>query len=190
VNKEPEAEHREVPKEEAVTMSVGRLRKRRRDRNLAAKRRQKPKDGSWRKSAAARRGTTRRAKVAWRKGIIFRCKWTRSKVERATRRVGPLRKNLRTHHEGRRGTKDLGGQRPLYLRKKRATAIGIGRWSSRQLSPLGRRTDLQDPRAEIREASKRDVQRVTKNDGPDTMEQSTTYESEKKKLQIEQKPVT
>jgi hypothetical protein len=47
-------------------------------------------------------------------------------------------KNLRTHHEGKGGTKDLGGKRPLYLRKKGATAIGIEGWSSRQLSPLGR----------------------------------------------------
>jgi hypothetical protein len=28
--------------------------------------------------------------------------------------------------------------RPLYVRKKWATAISIGKWSSRQLSPLGR----------------------------------------------------
>jgi hypothetical protein len=81
---------------------------------------------------------TRRAGVAWRKRGIVRKDWTRSKVERATRRVGPFRKNLRTHHEERRGTKYLGGKRPLYLRKKRATAIGIGRWSSGQLSLLGR----------------------------------------------------
>jgi hypothetical protein len=39
---------------------------------------------------------------------------------------------------GRMGTKGLGDKRPLYVRKKRATAIGIGGWSSGQLSPLGR----------------------------------------------------
>jgi hypothetical protein len=32
---------------------------------------------------------------------------------------------------------DLGGKRPLYIRKNRATAIGIEGLSSRQLSPLG-----------------------------------------------------
>jgi hypothetical protein len=94
INMEPEAEHREVPKEEAAVMPVGGLRKRRRDRNLAAERGQKPKARSRRKLAAVRRGTTRRAKVAWRKGIIVRNKRTRSKVELATRRVGQLRKKL------------------------------------------------------------------------------------------------
>jgi hypothetical protein len=64
---------------------------------------------------------------------------TRAIVERATQSVGPLRKNLRAHHEGKRETKDLGRKRPLYERKKRTTVIGIGGWSSRELSPLGRR---------------------------------------------------
>jgi hypothetical protein len=36
-------EHQEIPKEDATVMPVGGLRKRRRDRNLAAGRRQKPK---------------------------------------------------------------------------------------------------------------------------------------------------
>jgi hypothetical protein len=35
--------------------------------------------------------------------------------------------------------KDLGGNQQQYVRKKRATVIGIGGWSSRQLSPLGKR---------------------------------------------------
>jgi hypothetical protein len=43
------------------------------------------------------------------------------------------------YHEGKCGTKDLGGKQPPHVRKKRATVIGIGGWSSRQLSPLGRR---------------------------------------------------
>jgi hypothetical protein len=42
------------------------------------------------------------------------------------------------HDEGKKKTKDQGGKRPLYARKNRATAISIGRWSSRQLSPMGR----------------------------------------------------
>jgi hypothetical protein len=56
---------------------------------------------------------------------------TTAKVERATQRVRPLRKNLQTHHEEKIGNKDLGGKRPLCLRKKRAKEIGIGGWSSR-----------------------------------------------------------
>jgi hypothetical protein len=43
------------------------------------------------------------------------------------------------HHELKCGTKDLGGRQPPYVRKKRATVIGIGGWSKRQLSPLGKR---------------------------------------------------
>jgi hypothetical protein len=42
------------------------------------------------------------------------------------------------HHEGKRGTKDLGSKWLLYVRKKRATIIGIGGRNSRQPSPLGR----------------------------------------------------
>jgi hypothetical protein len=37
----------------------------------------------------------------------------RAKDEGATQRVGPLRKNLRVHHEGKCGTKDLCGGQPL-----------------------------------------------------------------------------
>jgi hypothetical protein len=71
-------EHQEVPKDEAAVMPVGGLRKRRRDRNLAAERRQKPKEltrgdcRSRRKLAAACRKMSRRAAVAWRKRNIFR----------------------------------------------------------------------------------------------------------------------
>jgi hypothetical protein len=69
-----------------------------------------------------------------------------------------------------------------HRRAELKTAINSGR----------RRTDLQDPqedpRAEIHEASKEDVQRVTKNDGPDIVE-GLTPSKWKKKLQIEQEPV-
>jgi hypothetical protein len=33
------------------------------------------------------------------------------------------------HHEGKSGTNDLGGKRPLYVRKKRVRAVGIRRRS-------------------------------------------------------------
>jgi hypothetical protein len=61
--------------------------------------------------------------VAWCKGIAIRKNWTRTKVESATQRVRPLRKNLWMHHEEGRRTKDLRSKQPLYMRKKRATVI-------------------------------------------------------------------
>jgi hypothetical protein len=73
------------------------------------------------------------ATVAWRKRHI------RSAVERATQRVGRLRKNLQSRKESGKATKNLGGKRPLYPEKRKTTGIGIGGWSLRQLSPLGRR---------------------------------------------------
>jgi uncharacterized damage-inducible protein DinB len=88
--------------------------------------------------AKTTRKVSRRARVAWSKRNIVRNKWTSFKVERETRKVGPLRKNLRMHHEGRTGTKDLYGKRPLNPRKKRTNGIGIEGWRSRELSPLGR----------------------------------------------------
>jgi hypothetical protein len=71
-------EHQDIPKEDAAVMPVGGLRKRRRDRNLAAGRRQKPKKRirasceSKRRSATACKKITRRATVAWRKRNVFR----------------------------------------------------------------------------------------------------------------------
>jgi hypothetical protein len=82
---------------------------------------------------------TRCAEVSWLRRGVVRTNCTRAKVERATQRVRPLRKNLRTHHKGKSGKKDLDGKQPLYVRKKRAITIGIGEWSSRQLSHLGSR---------------------------------------------------
>jgi hypothetical protein len=71
-------EHQEIPKEEAAVMPVGGLRKRRRDRNLAAGRCQKPK-GRIRASCESRsrlnvagRKMTSRATGAWRKRILLR----------------------------------------------------------------------------------------------------------------------
>jgi hypothetical protein len=80
-------EHQEFPKEDAAVMPVGEPRKRRRDRNLAAGRRQKPKRSFQasceykKRSAAARRKMTRRATVAWRKRRVFRKIVTQRNVE-------------------------------------------------------------------------------------------------------------
>jgi hypothetical protein len=69
----------EVSKEDPIVMPVGEARNRRRDRrHLAAERRQKnqqkraqSKNGCRRNLVAARRGTTRRARVARRKRTFF-----------------------------------------------------------------------------------------------------------------------
>jgi hypothetical protein len=69
-------------------------------------------------------------RVAWCKETFVRKDCTRAKDEWAAQRVGLLRKNLRMHHEGKCGTKDLCGGQPLYLRKERTTTNGIEGWSS------------------------------------------------------------
>jgi hypothetical protein len=63
----------------------------------------------------------------------------RSTVERATQKVGRLRKNLQSRQESGNATKDLGGKWPLYPEKRKTTGIDIGGWSSGQLSHLGTR---------------------------------------------------
>jgi hypothetical protein len=79
---EPEVAHEEVPLGHAARMPVGEPRKRRRDRNLDARRRRKQqertqnKDGCRKDLVANRKGTTRRARVVWRKRNILRKSWT------------------------------------------------------------------------------------------------------------------
>jgi hypothetical protein len=133
----------------------------------------------------AGREMTHRAKVTRRKGNFVRNKWTKAKAERANQRVGPLRKKVRTHNAGKRGTKALCGKRPIYLRKKTATAIGTGGWSSGQLSPLRRRrptykTLKRTTGAGDREVSSRDFQRLAKNQELGLVEGSTSSETKKK----------
>jgi hypothetical protein len=82
---------------------------------------------------------TRYAGVAWFRGGIIRKDCTRNKDERATQRLWPLRKNVWTTHKGKGETNYIGVKRPLDVRKKWATAIGVGGWGSRQLSPMGMR---------------------------------------------------
>jgi hypothetical protein len=71
-------EHQEIPMEYAAVIAVGGLRKRCRDRNLAAGCHQKPKKSmqasceSKRRSAATCRKVSHHARVAWRKRPIFR----------------------------------------------------------------------------------------------------------------------
>jgi hypothetical protein len=76
-------EHQEVPKEEAAVMPVGGLRKRRRNRNLAAEHHQKPKGRiqasceSQKRLTVASRKMTRHARVAWRRKNVVRKDQTR-----------------------------------------------------------------------------------------------------------------
>jgi hypothetical protein len=155
---EPEAEHWEVPKERTAVKPVGGLRKRHRGRKLAARQRGKPKEltqgdcGSGRKLVAACRKVSRLARVAWRKRNFVRNKLTSATDERAIRRVRTvwtLRERVRTRHEGRKGVKDLGGRRPLCLRKERTTKNGIEGWSSGQRSHLGSGGTLKKALSEI-----------------------------------------
>jgi hypothetical protein len=80
-------EHQEIPKGEAAVMPVGEPRKRRRVRSLAAGHRQKRKErtrgnrGYRRKSAAACRKVSRRAKVVWRKRNLIRKMWIQDNCE-------------------------------------------------------------------------------------------------------------
>ncbi|PNE09429.1 hypothetical protein B7P43_G15435 [Cryptotermes secundus] len=145
MDRKPEvAQQREVPVEDATVMAVGEpKRKRRRDRKLVAERcRQEPKDrtrekyGSQKRLAVARRWTGHRAKVARQKENVVGRNCTIAVTERATQRVGLFRKNFRTHHEGKRGTKDRGGKRPLYVRKKGETMNYIEGCGSEQRSHL------------------------------------------------------
>jgi hypothetical protein len=78
-------EHQEVTKEEAAVMQVGEPRKRRRNWNLAAERRQKPKErtqgycGSRNRVTIIDRKVSRRAAVARRRRDIFTQERTRVK---------------------------------------------------------------------------------------------------------------
>jgi hypothetical protein len=71
------------------------------------------------------------------------------------------------------------------MEKRKTTGIDIGGWSSGQLSPLGRRGSAckhpqEDPGTGIHEASKRDVQRVTKKQTLDHVEGSTPSKTKKR----------
>jgi hypothetical protein len=154
----PEVADEEVPLEDAVVMPVGEPRKRRRDqRHLAAKRRQKKeeertqsKNGCRKDLVAPRRGTTRRATVAWRRRNILRKPWTqgscglrkevtaaRVRITRCARhgRKGRNKKIViernrirrrKTKNERSKGTRSRHVGELLHQRKRRKTAKSIG----------------------------------------------------------------
>jgi hypothetical protein len=58
-------------------------------------------------------------------------------------------RGLKQQLRGSKRIKDLGGRRPLYLRKKRTITDDIGGWSSRQQAPLGSEGKLKKTLHEI-----------------------------------------
>jgi hypothetical protein len=90
----------------------------------------------------AKRGTSKRRKDGerlWKSpecNNVIRDRSLRQQLQGRMRLKNPgLRQQLR----GKIGIKNLSDRCPLYVRRKRATVIDIGGWSSRQLSPTGRR---------------------------------------------------
>jgi hypothetical protein len=136
---QPIDEHQEIPKGETAVMLVGGLWKRRRVQNLAAGPSQKKKErttgnsGPKRKSAAACKRVSPRAKVAWRKRNLFRRTGTKEncgsqkRVTVTDRKLTPytgvvwLNEKVRRPYECRKGLEGLGGRLPLCLRNERAS---------------------------------------------------------------------
>jgi hypothetical protein len=130
--------HQEVPKEETAVMPVVGLRKRRRDQNLAARHRQKPKGRIQvsreprKRLTIAGRKVTCRASVAWRKRNVARKDGARANVIQEIRRGRTFVRRRRPKPEcsnsiGRRDVEE-----PLHRRKERKTANNIGGQSRRQ----------------------------------------------------------
>jgi hypothetical protein len=132
-------EHQEIPKDEAAVMPVGEPRKRSRVCNLAAERGQKRKERTWgnrgsrRKSAAACRKVSRRAKVAWRKRNLFRNVQTQRNCGPRKRltvtgirmtRCAKVARHKKRNHEGPSVEQ---GRRKNKTRNKTARGTRIGR---------------------------------------------------------------
>jgi hypothetical protein len=94
-----EAEHLEVPKEEAAVKSSGIPKKWHKGQNVAAGHHQKPKEqtqgscGSQKKLAAAHRGMTHHAGVAWRRDAGIRDK-TRTMLHQEPRKDKSMRRDF------------------------------------------------------------------------------------------------
>jgi hypothetical protein len=128
-------EHQEIPTEDTAVMLVGELRKRRRVRYLAAESLKKRKDrtrgnhGSRRKSPAACRKVSHHAKVAWRKGELFRKSGTQENC-------GPRKEltaaGMRKSPEGNDGIRCRDVKEPPHLKKKRRMTNDIKGWRAGQ----------------------------------------------------------
>jgi hypothetical protein len=125
-------EHQEVPKEEVAVMPVGGLRKRCRDRNLAARRRQKPKRRirasreSQKTLTIAGRKVSRRARVAWRKRNIARKYCTRANVVQESQIGRTFGRRRQPKPEFSKSIMRRDVEEPLNLRKGRKTTYNIG----------------------------------------------------------------
>jgi hypothetical protein len=127
------AQEKEVPVEDATVMLVGEPKKKRsKDQKMAVEHRRQRKKraqnqiGYQKLLAVVHSRTSHRANVARQKETVVGRNCTMAVIERATQRVGLLKKNLQMHHKG---TKDRRGKRPLHGRKKRTTTDGIQKWS-------------------------------------------------------------
>jgi hypothetical protein len=125
------AVHREVPKEDVIVKPVGGRKKRHRGRNLAADRRQSPKDGPRKKLAASGKKMTRLARVVWRKERSRegpsvehgrRKNQTRNKFARGTRNGWTPGRRQLMRQEGTGGTRNRDFKEQLRLGSERTTS--------------------------------------------------------------------
>jgi hypothetical protein len=149
----PEVAHeQEVPKEDTVILPVGEPRKMRRDRYLAAVRRQKKqqkrtqrKNGCRKDLVAAGRGTTRRAAVAPRRNILL--------TEETSRESRGSRKRLVAAREGTTRCAGMARRKENLVRKSRIRNDVVGgalrertTEKRRRMNPEGN-TEIKDPGA-------------------------------------------
>jgi hypothetical protein len=129
VTMEFEEEHQVAPKEEAAVMPVGGLRKRRRDRNLAAGPRQEPKgriqenSESRRRLTVAGRKRTCHARVAWRRENCVRKDWTRNQAEQEPPKQRRGMKRLWKVPECNNGLRNRGLSQQLRIGNDRTTSV-------------------------------------------------------------------
>jgi hypothetical protein len=123
--REPEAEHRKVPKEDAIVKPAEGQRQRYRDRNLATELCHKLKERTWgncgpqKRLTIAGRRLTHCAGVAWLQRNIVRKDWTRKLVERGTPKRWMFGKKYRPKPESIREIRIQGLKKQLYVRSER-----------------------------------------------------------------------
>jgi hypothetical protein len=116
-------ENQEITKEEAAVMPVGGLRRRRRDRNVSAGRRQKPKRRiqasliSRKRLTIAGRKVSRRARVAWRKRNIARKDCARPNVIQEIQRGRTFGRRRQPKPKCSKSIRRWGVEEPLHLRR-------------------------------------------------------------------------
>jgi hypothetical protein len=217
-------EHQEIPKEDAAVMPVGGPRKGRRSCNLAAERCQKMSErtqgnsGSRRKSAAACRKVSRRAKLEWRKRNLIRKIRTLEKCGRRKELTAARIRTTRCAKVARRKGHSYEGPSIEQERGKNKTRNKIYQRNPNRTDARKEATDApgrhqwsQEPRLQLeaaswkREDNQRNLQEVhwtgnreancqmycwaTKNQRLDLVEGSARPKR-KKKLHIQEEPIT